>query len=240
MFFPLVAALSLHAVTGWISAHPVEAFLALGAVLNLINGLLPATIRTGPVGTFLHVLLDRVVVLTRRNAPGTLKWPIVAGSILRAVADSLNPPEATVLERATVAPPEPIAPRAFDPAAHITRGELPPIDGQRGSVDLAGLVGCLVVATALGSALAGCPTSRQLTRPALGAVDGCEPRATRCAPDGRPQVCSGSRRWTDADSVCATGANVAAVCCLTRSPVTGAELHACVLAERCLGDSGAR
>ena len=63
----------------------------------------------------------------------------------------------------------------------------------------------------------------------------------RCAPDGRPQVCSGSRRWTDADAVCALGVNVSAVCCLTRSPVTGAELHACVLAERCLPvDGGTR
>ncbi|MDO9016528.1 MAG: hypothetical protein Q8S73_26675 [Deltaproteobacteria bacterium] len=148
MFILLFAALSLHAVTGWISAHPFEAFIALGAVLNLINGMLPATIRTGPVGTFLHVLLDRVVILTRRNAPGTLKWPIVAGSILRAVADSLNPPEApadavrltspttaaqlagevvlqsrvdeVALGRPTVAPPQPIEPAAYDPTQTLT------------------------------------------------------------------------------------------------------------------------
>jgi hypothetical protein len=119
----------------------------------------------------------------------------------------------------------------------------PPADGERGSIDVRSMLVVVVglsVVLPLGVAITGCPASRQLTRPALGAVDGCEPRATRCAPDGRPQVCSGSRRWTDADSVCALGTNVAAVCCLTRSPVTGAELHACVLAERCLGDSGAR
>lgn len=79
----------------------------------------------------------------------------------------------------------------------------------------------------------GCPASRQLVAPALGPVDGCEPQATRCSPEGRPQVCSGSHRWTDADVVCATAAQVAAVCCLTISPVTGASLHACVTADRC-------
>ena len=129
-----------------------------------------------------------------------------------------------VAARPTVAP-EPIAPR----------------DGERGHVDPRALlllaVGFAVVLP-LGAALMGCPASRQLTRPALGPVDGCEPRATRCAPDGRPQVCSGSGRWTDADVVCATAVQVSAVCCLTTSPITGAELHACVLPERCIGEVG--
>lgn len=117
--------------------------------------------------------------------------------------------------------------------------EIPaPVDSntQLGAVDVRTLV---AVALALVVAAVGCPASRQLTRPALGAVDGCEPRATRCSPDGRPQVCSGSRRWTDADGVCTHGVNVAAVCCLTTSPVTGNALHACVLAERCTADAGA-
>jgi len=119
-----------------------------------------------------------------------------------------------------------------------------PGNGQRGSASLRVLLGVVVglaVVLPLGVGLYGCPASRQLTRPALGQVDGCEPRSTRCAPDGRPQVCSGSRRWTDADNACALGVNVSAVCCLTRSPVTGAELHACVIAERCLPvDGGTR
>ena len=114
-------------------------------------------------------------------------------------------------------------------------------DGQRGSTSLSAAVvaACLVgLVLSVGAMLSGCPASQQLTRPALGAVDGCEPRATRCAPDGRPQVCSGSRRWTDADVACATAGQVAAVCCLTRSPITGHELHACVLAERCIATDG--
>ena len=110
-------------------------------------------------------------------------------------------------------------------------------DGQRGSVET-GAVGYLLVLAAVVLAAVGCPASRQLTRPALGDVDGCEPRATRCSPTGRPQVCSGSRRWTDADVVCVTAGQVAAVCCLTTSPITGAELHACVTADRCLPDAG--
>ena len=143
----------------------------------------------------------------------------------------------------TVDPGKSDAP-SFDP--HARQTVVPPArdDGQRGSVDVRGLLAVVValsVVLPLGVALYGCPASRQLTRPALGQVDGCEPRSTRCSPTGRPQVCSGSRRWTDADAVCALGVNVSAVCCLTRSPVTGAELHACVLAERCLPvDAGSR
>lgn len=140
--------------------------------------------------------------------------------------------------------------RPADPADEDTHASIvppPPFDPhrtQRGSISLRALLAVVVglaVVLPLGVGLYGCPASRQLTRPALGPVDGCEPRSTRCAPDGRPQVCSGSRRWTDADAVCALGVNVSAVCCLTRSPVTGAELHACVLAERCLPvDGGTR
>lgn len=138
----------------------------------------------------------------------------------------------------------------FDPTARQTivpevaaqiASETLPRDGQRGSISLRALLAIVVglaVVLPLGAGLYGCPASRQLTRPALGPVDGCEPRSTRCAPDGRPQVCSGSRRWTDSDNVCALSVNVSAVCCLTRSPVTGAELHACVLAERCIASDG--
>lgn len=46
-----IASLDLRVITAWASAHPYEAFIALGVVLNVLNGLLPATIRTGPLGT---------------------------------------------------------------------------------------------------------------------------------------------------------------------------------------------
>lgn len=146
------------------------------------------------------------------------------------------------LTRGSVVPPAAIEP--FDPSKRITRDQLPPLDGQRGHTSLSAILvaACLLgIVAALGAMVMGCPASQQLTRPALGAVDGCEPRATRCAPDGRPQVCSGSRRWTDADVPCVTAGQVAAVCCLTTSPITGASLHACVTADRCLAtDGGAR
>lgn len=131
-----------------------------------------------------------------------------------------------------------IAPEVVAAAREATR------DGQRGHTSLSAALAAVAligIVGAVGLMVMGCPVSQQLTRPALGPVDGCEPRSTRCAPDGRPQVCSGSRRWTDADVACVTAGQVAAVCCLTTSPITGRELHACVLAERCLPvDGGAR
>lgn len=214
---------------------PVGAVITLAVSLQLVAAgivaRLPLSARKHPRWGWAVRAAHWYSVLRLRDERGTMKAiggevaPRVTPAPMRADEQALPRPEA----------PAPIAP--FDPSAHITREQLPSIDRQRGSVDLGGLVGCLVVAMVLGAALAGCPASRQLTQPALGVVDGCEPRATRCAPDGRPQVCSGSRRWTDADSVCATGPNVAAVCCLTRSPVTGADLHACVLAERCITEA---
>lgn len=82
-----------HQIAAWLAAHPLEALMALGVVLNLVNGLLPSRVRSGPVGRAVHVLLDRVSVLTRADAPGTLKWPLVVGSILRAGADAIDPPK---------------------------------------------------------------------------------------------------------------------------------------------------
>lgn len=136
---------------------------------------------------------------------------------------------------ASIVPPAPFDPHARQPIPPVTR------DGQRGHTSISAAVVALVLSgllLATGAMVMGCPASQQLTRPALGAVDGCEPRATRCAPDGRPQVCSGSRRWTDADVPCTTAGQVAAVCCLTTSPITGASLHACVTADRCAASDG--
>lgn len=204
-----LAALDPHVLSVWISAHPWEAFVALGAVLNVLNGLLPATIRTGPVGTALHVALDRLTILTRRNAPGTLKWPIIAGSILRAVADSLNPPTplAIVAEkqgaldvsasRPSVAPPAPTPadgvgadePEPFDPHARQT---ITPPDRQRGSVDVRSLLAVVVAVVCV----AGCPVVREAAmRAAPGVPDpvDCAPGVQRC--DGNaPVVCSATHR----------------------------------------------
>jgi hypothetical protein len=59
--------------------------------------------------------------------------------------------------------------------------------------------------------------------------DGCTPTADRCH-GGRPQVCSASTRWTNADEVCTKHGGV---CCETRSAWGGNRVHACVPSERC-------
>lgn len=65
----------------------------------------------------------------------------------------------------------------------------------------------------------------------LPAREGCAPRATRCSPTGRPQVCSATERWTNVSEVaCST---VGAVCCLARDP-WGQVGHACVAPTACL------
>ena len=59
-------------------------------------------------------------------------------------------------------------------------------DGQRGSVDLPGLLTCLIAAILAGALLAGCPRNPP--------VSGCQPEAQTCIRD-RPHVCSASQRW---------------------------------------------
>lgn len=81
----------------------------------------------------------------------------------------------------------------------------------------------MVVAFAVVAAehLCGCPG---LPKP-----DGCTPLATRCAPDGHPQVCSQTERWTEIGDPCVS---VNSVCCRTTSPY-GHELYACAAREKC-------
>ena len=59
-------------------------------------------------------------------------------------------------------------------------------DGQRGSVDLPGLLTCLIAAILAGALLVGCPRNPP--------VSGCQPEAQTCIND-RPHVCSASQRW---------------------------------------------
>jgi len=59
-------------------------------------------------------------------------------------------------------------------------------DGQRGSVDLPGLLTCLVAAILAGALCVGCPRNPP--------VSGCQPEAQTCIRD-RPHVCSASQRW---------------------------------------------
>ena len=92
---PFVA--ELTASLAWIAAHPGSSLVGAYALLNILNGLLPAHVAAGPIGRGLHALLDRIALLTRSSAPGTLKWPLVGASILRGVVDSLAPDYAGTL-----------------------------------------------------------------------------------------------------------------------------------------------
>lgn len=69
--------------------------------------------------------------------------------------------------------------------------------------------------------LAGCP--------ALPKPDGCAPMTTRCSPDGVPQTCSQTQRWTSIGRACSA---VGATCCFTISPY-GKGLYACTHANLC-------
>ena len=59
-------------------------------------------------------------------------------------------------------------------------------DGQRGSVDLPGLLTCIIAAILAGALCVGCPRNPP--------VSGCQPEAQTCIRD-RPHVCSASQRW---------------------------------------------
>lgn len=207
-------------------AVALSALVASQLVVASIVARLPLAARQHPRWGRVVRALHWYSVLRLRDESGTTKLP----------GATVAPRALTAAEETVLDVPRAIAPETVASIHHATTlsGR---DDGQRGSVET-GVLGYLLVLAAVVLAAVGCPASRQLTRPALGNVDGCEPRATRCSPTGRPQVCSGSRRWTDADVVCVTAGQVAAVCCLTRSPITGRELHACVLAERCIDSDG--
>lgn len=76
-----------------VAEHPkvVLGLLSYG-LLGLLNGVLPAKVTSGPLGRALHIALDRIAPTVRADAPGTFKWPVLAGSILRDLADAIDPP----------------------------------------------------------------------------------------------------------------------------------------------------
>ena len=76
-------------------------------------------------------------------------------------------------------------------------------DGQRGSIDLPGLLTCIIGLILAGALLAGCPRNPP--------VSGCQPEAQTCIRD-RPHVCSASQRWHVAgDRTCAQVGGVCTV-----------------------------
>lgn len=79
----------MSAVLAWVAAHPFETLAGLAAVLSIVNGALPASVQRGPIGRVLHDVLDRLAMLTRSDARGTLKWPGVASALI--VPPSVGP-----------------------------------------------------------------------------------------------------------------------------------------------------
>lgn len=79
-----------------------------------------------------------------------------------------------------------IGPVTVDP--HARQTVVPPQrdDGQRGSVDVPGLITFVVAVLIAGALLYGCPRNPT--------VSGCQPEAQTCIGD-RPSVCSASQRW---------------------------------------------
>ena len=94
-----------------------------------------------------------------------------------------------VSETRPVAHPTPADGVAFD-AQRVALGAMTvdPAkgDGQRGSVDLPGLLTCIIAAILAGALCVGCPRNPP--------VSGCQPEAQTCIRD-RPHVCSASQRW---------------------------------------------
>lgn len=82
----------LDLLFGAIASHPdvVAALLAYG-VLGLLNGLLEVRVDGSRVTRTISTVLDRVAPTTRRDARDTFKWPLFAASVLRGVADAVDP-----------------------------------------------------------------------------------------------------------------------------------------------------
>ena len=84
---------SLNLLWNWIVANPYLSLLFIGAILSFLNGLLPTKAAKSPFGKALNELLDRLSVLTRTDAPGTLKWPLVGSVLVQTLKQSrVNPP----------------------------------------------------------------------------------------------------------------------------------------------------
>lgn len=148
------------------------------------------------------------------------RFPRVAGAARFVAAVGPDLLGAVRIARYQIAAGQP-RPRAIVP---------PPLPDlrDRASGGYAAPAALLFAAAAVALALAGCP---------LPPPDGCTPLATRCSPEGVPQSCSPSQRWTSGalQRPCAQRA-AGSVCCRARSPY-GTELYACVPQSACLPES---
>ena len=209
---------TLKLLAAFLAAHPGLVYaLVTYLAANVSNALLDVSKRDeGGLVSLLRRALDAVAFVTQRGAANRWSLPFWGMSLVREVIERISAPPA---------PPEPIEP-APAPA--------PRDDSAAGFVSLQ-------VLAALGSAfviyLAAALSTCRMPDP-----DGCTPNETRCL-DGRPWVCSGTRRWvaTPTDTACGERdpQAPAAVCCLARAP-WGDTVHTCVASPAyCIeGDAG--
>ena len=130
----------LRALGLWALAHPGETIGLIILVASILNGLLPAKVKAGRLGRILHVVIDRLSATVRKDAPGTLKLPLVAGSLLRDVASALGP------DRPEPPPPAP-------PSGQSGRSTV-------GAILVVLIAAVLTLLLALGLAVSGCDPSQ--------------------------------------------------------------------------------
>jgi len=182
----------LPLILALISQHPdVVAGLLSFVVLGLVNGLLPTKVNGNIVTRVVSVLVDRLSPLTRKDARATLKWPLFSASVLRDVADAIDPPP----------PPS----NGQSGRAHL--GALVVLL----VAHLGALVVLLVVGLVAGAVTNGCDPIREgvmRITPGVPSPSPCVPDSQRCA-GAVPEVCSqssmGNTRWWPSLSLRADG-----------------------------------
>ena len=85
--------MTLHVALLYCSTNYLELLTAAYAVLNIINGLLPESKAKGKLGALMNFL----ALFTRKDAPGTFKAPLSAGSKPNGVKLNLVPVIALVM-----------------------------------------------------------------------------------------------------------------------------------------------
>lgn len=191
----------------WLDAHALQIAAVLGAVALAWKSL-PAKTREA-----IELRFPRLAGLVRFVAT---VGPDVLGAVrIARYQIAGGQPRASVTppaEGTTYAPPRAVRP-----------------DSSPGFVRFRELAALALAAASVAFVLTlqGCP---------LPPVDGCTPRDTRCAPDGVPEVCSQSQRWTRGQP--SEPCPERSTCCRARSPY-GRELHACVPPSACLPEPSA-
>ena len=226
------------------AAVTVSTLASLVTVASLIVSRLPVSAAQHPRYGWAVRLLHRVSLLRLRDELGSAKLPgadvgprvTVAPTPLPLVERAEKAGAVAVSDTRGAFDPaqrQAIAPDVVAVAQRITR------ESERGSVDLAGLIGCVVIAALATVIACGCGP-RVLREPVVATPpDGCVDGATTCH-NGAPWRCRGNR-WSQADRVCSllgTDASPAPVCCLTQSALReDAVLHACVPTAACLPEA---